>query len=148
MAGKQPKRRRRAGVDEYGRTPLHYAAAEGDVRKAREILHNGADPNAQDDNGWSPLHFAAQAQSVAVATLLLAAGANLELRDSFGNTALWRAVFNYRGNGETVTLLLSSHADPCAPNDSGVSPVALARRIGNYDVRKFFKGVVCPSSAV
>jgi ankyrin repeat protein len=144
MAGKQPKRKPRPGLDEYGRTPLHQAAAEGNASRTRELLKARADPNTQDDNGWTPLHFAAQAESAAVAELLIAAGGNLEIRDSFGNTVLWRAVFNYRGNGQVITLLRSSRADPCASNHSGVSPVVLARRIANYDVRKFFEKVECP----
>lgn len=74
MARKQPKQKQRTGVDDYGRTPLHYAAAEGRVEEVFRLLAEGADANAQDDNGWSPLHFAAQAVSPTAAQALLAAG--------------------------------------------------------------------------
>ena len=144
MAGRKPKRTARPGVDEYGRTPLHYAALEGDAPRCRELLEAGADSNAQDDNGWTPLHFAAQAVAEEVATLLLAARANTELRDSFGNTPLFRAVFCSRGKGGVIGLLRQAGADPFAENSSGVSPYKLAHTIGNYDVAQFFADLPGP----
>jgi uncharacterized protein len=138
MARKQPKRNPRPGVDEYGRTPLHYAAADGKVEEVIRLLAAGANPNAQDDNGWSPLHFAAQAVSPGATEALLAAGAQTELKDSFGNTALSTAVFESRGNGSVIQLLRRAGADPHAANSSGVTPLDLARTIANFNVRQFF----------
>ena len=138
MAGKVPKRKARAGVDEYGRTPLHYAANEGNQALCSQLLTAGADPDAQDDNGWTPLHFAAQANSATVTEALIEAGANVELQDSFGNTALFRAVFESRGDGSVIQALRAAGADANALNRAGVSPLVLARTIGNYDVAKFF----------
>jgi uncharacterized protein len=131
----------REGVDQAGRTPLHYAAAEGHGDKVRRLLREGADPNAQDDNGWAPLHFAAQAVSADVAETLLHAGADPGLRDSYGNTPLHRAVFESRGDGSVIAVLRAAGADPQASNNSGVSPVALSRTIANYDVAQFFADV-------
>lgn len=138
MARKQPKRKQRPGVDEYGRTPLHYAAADGKVEEVIRLLSAGANPNAQDDNGWSPLHFAAQAVSPGATEALLGAGAQTELKDSFGNTALSTAVFQSRGNGSVIQLLRRAGADPHAANSSGVTPLSLARTIANFNVRQFF----------
>jgi uncharacterized protein len=138
MARKQPKRKQRPGVDGYGRTPLHYAAADGRIEEVARLLAAGADANAQDDNGWSPLHFAAQAISAGATQALLAAGANTELRDSFGNTALSTAVFASKGDGSVIKLLRTAGADPHAANSSGVTPLGLARTIANYDVAQFF----------
>jgi ankyrin repeat protein len=146
MGAKHPKRKPRPGVDEYGRTPLHYAAADGDTSQVEKLLRKGlfrtgADPNAQDDCGWSPLHFAAQAQSAPVTAALLRAGADVGLRESFGNTPLIRAVFSSRGNGSVIQLLRSAGADPMAANHSGVTPVELARTIANYDIAQFFADI-------
>ena len=138
MTRKQPKRKQRPGVDEYGRTPLHYAASDGKVEEVIRLLAAGANPNAQDDNGWSPLHFAAQAVSPGATEALLAAGAQTELKDSFGNTALSTAVFESRGNGSVIQLLRRAGADPHAANSSGVTPLSLARTIANFNVRQFF----------
>ena len=138
MTGKQPKRKERPGVDASGRTPLHYAAAEGRDIEVSQLLAAGADPNAQDDNGWTPLHFAAQSVSAGVTKALLDAGANTELRDAHGNTPLWRAVMESKGDGSVIALLRGSGADPHAANSAGVNPVKLARRIANYNVAQFF----------
>lgn len=137
MSGKHPKRIARPGVDEYGRTPLHYAASEGDAKLVGRLLAEGSNPNAQDDNGWCPLHFAAQAVCVAAATALIDAGANVTLRDRFGNTPLFRAVFCSRGDGSVIRLLRSAGADPDSPNESGVTPRQLAQNIANFDVAQF-----------
>lgn len=138
MSGKQPKRLPRPGVDEYGRTPLHYAAGDGDLPKVVTLLAGGAAIDLQDDNGWTALHFAAQARSEEVARYLLAHGASVELADSFGNTALFEATFSSRGDGAIIRALRAAGADPLRKNKTGVSPVSLARTIGNYNVAQFY----------
>ena len=138
MVGKTPKRHARPGVDGLGRTPLHYAAADGAVAEVARLLAAGANANARDDNGWSPLHFAAQSNSADITNALLGAGAKIDVRDSYGNTPLSTAVFSSAGNGAVIKLLRDAGADPYVANDSGVTPLSLARTISNYDVAQFF----------
>lgn len=124
MAGKQPKRKPRPGVDEYGRTPLHNALVPlfdaVDYKAIARMLKKGADPNAQDDNGFSPLHFAAQESLPEAARLLIGAGADPNIKDSFGNTPLARAGMTEPGI-HLVKILLDADADPFIPNNYGVS---------------------------
>ena len=94
--------------------------------------------NAQDKQGWTALHFAAQENATAVAALLIEAGAKIDTRDAHGNTPLFRAVFNYRGDGHLIELLRNHGANPLQMNNHGQSPVGLARLIANYDVARFF----------
>lgn len=141
MTGKQPKRKPRPGVDVYGRTPLHGAAHCGHLADVRALLAAGANASAADDNGWTPLHFAAQESQVAAAELLLDAGAEIDAVDSHGNTPLLKAVYNSRGAGELIRLLRARGADPYRENNHGVSPVSLARNIGNFDVAQFFEDI-------
>jgi ankyrin repeat protein len=141
MTKRNPKRNPRPGVDRYGRTALHYAAVEGDVGKVQQLLRDGADPNARDDDGWSALHFAAQAKSGSCIRALLAVGAAVDLHDANGNSALSTAVFNSRGDGAIIRLLRQAGADPRAANHHGMSPLKLARTIANYDVAQFFSDV-------
>jgi ankyrin repeat protein len=138
MTGEYPNGPKQAGVDEHGRTPLHYAAAEGAAARVSELLLAGLDPSAPDHQGWTPLHFAAQANSEAITSLLLDAGAAVDPQDSNGNTPLARAVFSSGGRGAVIKLLCSSGANPRLKNSHGVSPLELARAIGNYDVARFF----------
>ena len=139
MAGKHPKLKERPGVDRLGRTDLHYAANENEIEKAHDLIAAGARVDLPDDSGWTPLHFAAQSQSLPIAEALLAAGAPVDALDSDGNTPLSRAVFESRGRGELITLLRRHGADPKRENFHGVSPLSLARNIGNYDVAQFFR---------
>ncbi|MFG2142619.1 hypothetical protein ACGFRG_00225 [Streptomyces sp. NPDC048696] len=72
-------------------------------------------------------------QSALAAELLLAASATVDATDRHGNTALFDAVFDYRGDPATLRMLLAAGADPEQANAKGVSPRGLADRIGNYD---------------
>jgi ankyrin repeat protein len=138
MVEKHTKHAPRTGVDRAGRSPLHYAAADGAIAEVTRLVEAGAEPSAQDDNGWSPLHFAAQASSAEATRILIAAGATVDLRDFNGNTPLGKAVFSSRGDGTVIKLLREAGADPYAENASGVTPLMLARTIANYDVAQFF----------
>jgi ankyrin repeat protein len=125
-------------VDREGRTPLHYAAMANDVDVIRASLAAGADPNLGDKLGFTPLHLAAQEGSLDAARVLIERGADIDRKNSFGNTPLFVAVFNSRGRGDLISLLRERHADPLSVNNSGQTPVGLARLIGNYDVAQFF----------
>jgi len=138
MTKKHPKRLPRPGVDEYGRTPLHYAAGDGDPARVAALLEAGHDPNLQDDDGRTPMHCAAEANAPAVVEVLLQAGAEVDVADAWGNTPLGKAVFNSRGEGAVIRLLRERGADPYRENNSGVSPLSLARLIANFDVAQFF----------
>ena len=138
MARKSPRRVERPGVDRMGRTPLHYAANEGLYEEALRLLEGGDDANASDDNAWTPLHFAAQSGSLEIAALLLANGARVDALDSDGNSPLGQAVFSCTGDGALISALRAAGADPFKANHHGISPIALARDIGNYDVEQFF----------
>ena len=126
------------GLDDYGRSELHYAANESDVAKVEFLIRDGSDVNLPDKNGWTPLHFAAQSRSVKIAKLLVDAGAHVDPTDAFGNSPLWRATFSSNGSGDVIRFLRSHGADPALENESGVSPVSLARTIANYDVAQYF----------
>jgi hypothetical protein len=72
--------------DEFGRTPLHYAAGVG-ASAVGMLLVRGANVNAQADDGSTPLHVAVDRGSVSAVEALLGAGAVAWLRDERGLTA-------------------------------------------------------------
>jgi len=73
-------------VDEYGRSPLHYAVLTNDLATAEARIGAGDDPNIEDVNGFTPLHFAAQEGAIDIARFLLSSGADVDRRDAHGNT--------------------------------------------------------------
>ena len=58
----------------------------------------------------------------------------MDVPDRHGNTALWRAVFNFQGESAALRVLLEAGADPERENAHGVSPRGLAGKIASYDV--------------
>jgi len=48
-------------------------------------------------------------------------------------------VFSSRGEGKLIVALRERGADPWLQNHYGVSPLRLARSVGNFDVAQFFK---------
>lgn len=125
-------------LDRAGRSPLFYAALEGDTNEVKRLIRAGADVNLQDVNSDTPLHFAAQEQKTEAARLLLEAGADIEAKDRHGNTPLMRAVSTSRGKGEMIKLLRQWGADPYAKNSYGICPVESARMVANFDIAQYF----------
>lgn len=124
-------------LDREGRTPLFYAAKDGDAAIVAELLKHGANVNLQDNGQKTALHFAANSYQRESAELLLRNGANVDAKDANGNTPLSDAVFDSRGRGEVIKALLSAGADKTVKNNHGVSPEDLAKSVGNYDVSAF-----------
>ena len=117
--------------DSDGRTALMHAvlATPPSTQVIATLIKAGANVNVKDHGqGWAALAFAARDCSAEVCDMLLAAGAEIDASDSFGNTALWRAVM--ATNEETVALLLASGADLECSNKSGVSPRSLSETLG------------------
>ena len=108
--------------DEFGQTPLMYAASEGNSTAVLEaLLRAGAELNAQSDSGWTALMYAARdADDLSLPLYLMNAGADPTLRNSEGqsaadlarsNVAMSTALFN-----RLETLATSANFDPNWPS--------------------------------
>lgn len=95
--------------------------------------------NYQDGAGFTALHFAIQENKYDYAVQLIEAGANFEIPDMYGNTALIRAVLSFRGDGRVIKLLLAKGADRNKKNNYGISALAHARNVSNYDIISLFE---------
>lgn len=108
-------------------TPLHEAAAAGDLATVRHLLAWEVDPNVlgefQDGiNRRTPLHWAAVMGRTYVITSLIDKGADVNAKDSHGRTPLhWAARHNYEA---AVKELLANNADPRLTDHDGLTPLA------------------------
>jgi ankyrin repeat protein len=74
-------------VNHLGWTPLHYAAAKGQLPVMTYLLSLGALPNAPAPNGTSPIMSAAQSGAIDAVQLLLSSGADPAAVDINGRNA-------------------------------------------------------------
>jgi ankyrin repeat protein len=95
------------------------AAFVCDLLKVRELLGQGADPDARDDEGRPPLASAVLGASIGLVGLLLESGADVNARDHHGFTPLHFAAQEYLP--EMARLLITKGADPNAQDEDGSS---------------------------
>ena len=99
----------------FGRTPLYYAAGWGHATIVVTLLSAGADAHAKDNDGETPLHRAADNGHSTVVSLLLSAGAKADEEAGFvRHTPLHLAAGS--GHAAVVSLLLSAGAEVNAKN--------------------------------
>lgn len=101
-------------LDEDERTPLHRAAATGDVEAVRTLLQSGANAEATDAQGETPLHTAAKRLngSVDILKTLLAAGATPDTQRDDGVTPVIHAAY-YAQDPEAFKILLNKTDKHC-----------------------------------
>jgi ankyrin repeat protein len=117
--------------DEDERTPLHQAVLGNSVGLLGLLIESGADVNAKDSQGYTPLHFAAQEFLPEMVRILVGKGADVNARDEDGSSVLWRAVFCARGRDEIARFLVENGARDDLANHEGITPRALAERLGS-----------------
>ncbi|KAL9062687.1 MAG: hypothetical protein Q9157_008713, partial [Trypethelium eluteriae] len=106
--------------DEYGRTPLSWAAEWGHEAVVRMLLETGkADIESKDKFGQTPLSWAAERGQEAVVRVLLKTGkADIESKDKeYGRTPLSRAA--ERGHEAVVRVLLETGKADIESKDEG-----------------------------
>jgi ankyrin repeat protein len=111
----------------------------GNCNEINNLLETDNNINEQDSDGWTALHYAAQSGNISIGKALLENKAQVDIKDSYGNTPLLRAVFNFKGNGDMIKLLLKYGADKNLKNSNGMSALSLAQTIANFPVAQFLK---------
>ena len=134
-----PKKNKREGIDEYGRTPFWESCFKGDLAAVKKELASGFDPNVGDDQGYTPLQIAIQEKHKDVINLLLENGADINQVDKNGNSTMWTAVHNWRQDYDVILLLLNNGADPSIENNYGNSPLSVLQASDNEEVLKLIK---------
>lgn len=72
-------------VNNFGITPLHWAADHGNKVIAELLIEKGANINAKDNDGKTPLYGAGEEKNQYMYDLLIAKGANPKIKDNEGN---------------------------------------------------------------
>ncbi|EED17581.1 ankyrin repeat-containing protein, putative [Talaromyces stipitatus ATCC 10500] len=126
-----------------GATALHVACNWDHVEIARLLIDAGAKVEVVNGDGWRPIHFAAYNYSTKMVELLVQHGADVTATDQQQNTALHLLLAEVTSNASKkfvkgilrkVKLLISANADPTAKNDSGDTPLSLAKNTGHYEI--------------
>jgi ankyrin repeat protein len=124
--------------DRWGRGPLHVAARRPDV--LRLLLAHGADPARAAASGETALHVAVDRAELDAVVALTAAGCPLDARrHRDGATALHAAV--RQGALALVRALVAAGADVRAPDQAGVTPLALAQQLSDEPLLAALGGV-------
>jgi ankyrin repeat protein len=115
----RPKDMNRGGL-----TPLIYAAREGHIESAKNLLAGGADIDLPEPDGATPLVIALMNLRWDFAKFLIEAGANVNDWDLYGQTPLYVAVdMNTLPSGGRVDL-------PSADKTSGLEVIELLLKSG------------------
>ena len=116
-------------AEDYGMTPLHWAARAGALRCLPMLLAGGADPNPRNKAARTPLHLAVEPdadEQGAVVALLAKHGADLNAQDKKGRTPLHRAT--YEGRLAAAYELVAAGADSSVRNKAGKTAFEIARK--------------------
>ena len=135
-------------IDKNGNNILHYFLNSEHSFKLKwdkiipEILSRGLYIDEKQSKGAfqrSPLHIAVCLKQKEIVEYLIKSGANINAVDANGNSIVWTAVMEYRGDGYFIETLIHHGADIGKKNNHGISAIKLAKTIANYDVRKYFE---------
>ena len=117
-------------TDDYGMTPLHWAARADSMECAETLLERGALVNPLNKARRTPLQLAAEANRKDIIRLLARHRADLNTQDRKGRTPLHRAT--YEGCVEAAEALLEVGADSTVLNKNGKTAFEIARKDAKY----------------
>ena len=95
--------------NEYGLTPLHWAAQEGALGIVQTLVFHGADISISNKFGLTPLHMAAKNGHSSVVHFLLQKGAKIKVGPEIENGMCWAIL----GKSCATAKLLESHGGKC-----------------------------------
>ena len=118
-------------ANEFNQNLLHETVAYNNTEIGLDLIHRKIDVNHKDYEGFTPLHLAAHYNNFVLAEAILNFGGSPNIKNKYGNNALWVAVFNALGKYELVKLIKKHGGDPHAKNMNGKSAMDFARQIGD-----------------
>lgn len=120
--------------DDWNRTPLSWAAENGQEAIVKLLLVNSAEIDSHDRSFRTPLTSAVGMRHEAVVKLLLVNGADIDYEDEFGWTPLSWAVMS--GHEVIVKILIENGAEINSKDDVGQTPLSWAAKTGQEAIFK------------
>ena len=117
---------------------LHYAANDGREEVVRWLLSKNVPVDEPTEYGITPLMMTCRNGHLKAAKMLQSKGASLAAKDNDGDRCLHFAVND--GREEVVSWLLDEKVPLDEPNNSGVTPLALACGRGHLKVAQILHG--------
>ncbi|XP_076058175.1 uncharacterized protein LOC143035252 [Oratosquilla oratoria] len=117
--------------DSSGKTPLHYAAAQGQTEAVLFLLGSKANAHIQDKAGVTPLLCAVEKGQISVVQMFLQRKVDYRISDNQGNGVLHVAA-NTAAN-ELLDLLLDCGCDTDEINKMGRTPLHVAAMEGQEE---------------
>lgn len=116
------------------RDQLETAALDGDARRCKVLLYQGADVHLVNKSKMSALWRACDSGHVDVCRLLIEWGADVNQADDRDESPLWIAC--WRGYRDVCKLLLDNGADIEQMDENGDTPLMIAKEEGHENVCK------------
>ena len=114
---------------------IHQATREGLIEIVEEMVEQGYNVNAQDDDGRTPLHIAAALNHNIDMRVLIGLGADINAQDKQGRTPMMYAAAD--GKSDAVVLLVSELADVDIQDVEGMTAYAWSQSGSNSDLVNF-----------
>ncbi|MEW6711082.1 MAG: ankyrin repeat domain-containing protein [Candidatus Riflebacteria bacterium] len=99
------------------------AIAGGNLEKVKELINEGTNLNAFDEEGFTPLAIACVQSEAAIVHLLLLSGASVDQANHFGWTPLMQACINFSGDFTVIHELMAGKAAVNARNIGGETAI-------------------------
>jgi ankyrin repeat protein len=115
-----------------GKTELHAAGRDGDIRAIARFANSREFLNAGDESGSTPLHVAAGYGQTEAVRALVWFGAEVNRSTSDGATPVFFAA--QEGNELMLVVLVSLGADVNTATNKGCAPVYIASQNGNVSM--------------
>lgn len=118
-------------LNDFKQNLLQEAIASDNTSVGIDLINRGIDVNHQERDGQTSLHFCGLYKNSVIAEAILLKGGKPNIKDIYGNNALWTSVFNARGDFRVVKALVDFGADIESKNNSNRSPLDFAKQINS-----------------
>lgn len=118
-------------LNKYSENLLHQTGTNNCIEIAKDLISKGINVNQRGYKGSTPLQYLLEGKHSILIRMVIEAGADVNIRDNYGNNALWTATFNARGDYEFVELILEKGGEAFTKNKAGRSPLDLANQFND-----------------